>query len=277
MKNLKRPVNSLLKAAKIVETFTSQEHELGASEMARKVSLPRPTVHRLMSTLAQIHWLEWDESKKKYGIGPELYMIGNLYVENKSILTRIEPVAEMLNELSKESVVAAIFDHANVMEIMRIDARYEPRFILPTSRLRIAHVTSVGKALLSELSESEIDSLFPDENLMQRTKKTIKTKSELKRELEKIRKSGISYDDEENWDGFAGIASLVRDSSGKGILAMSIGIPVFRLNGVEARENLTTLVRKCCDLASYRLGYRDSRRHIRSLQEIRSWWHKKCN
>lgn len=271
--NAKKSINLLLKACKVLQAFTLQDPEIGTSEMARKVFLPRSTVHRIMSTMAQIHWLEWDETKKKYRIGSELYMIGNLFIETTDILVALAPVAEMLNELSKESAVAAIFDRGNVIEIMRMDARYEPRFVTPTSRLKTAYSTSVGKALLSELSESELDSLFPDGNLVQRTKKTIKTKSELKRELEKIRKSGISYDDEGTWDGLVGIASLIRDSRGRGVAAMSIGIPVFRLNG-KNRERLITLVKKACSLVSYRLGHRGSTDIIRSPHEIRSWWHK---
>jgi len=272
----KKSINSLLKAVKVLQAFSLQEPELGTSEIARKVSLPRPTVYRIMSTLVQAHLLDWNIRKKKYRIGPELYMIGNLFIETTDILGAAEPVTKILNELSEEAVSVSIFERGNVVLIMKEEARYEFRFARPIGTILPAHTSSMGKAFLSDLADAEVDSLYPDDSLVPRTNKSIKTKSKLKAELLKIRESGISFDEEGSYDGVVGISSLIRDSSGDVLAAMGISVPVFRINEA-SRNRLATLIKMACSLVSYRLGYQDPRGPIRSLQEISSWWHRNRN
>jgi DNA-binding IclR family transcriptional regulator len=129
----------------------------------------------------------------------------------------------------------------------------------------------MGKAFLSESTEAELDSLYPEEKLRPVTAKTIATKTELKRRLEEIRKTGVSFGREESYEGVAAVASLIRDASGKPVVGMAIPVPIYKMNEAN-RERLATLVRLGCSLVSYRLGYQDTVYPVRDIEEIRSWW-----
>ncbi|MFC1903820.1 IclR family transcriptional regulator [Chloroflexota bacterium] len=134
-----------------------------------------------------------------------------------------------------------------------------------------AYSSAIGKAFLSELTEAELDNFYPEEELEPRTSRTITTKAELKLELKKIKKAGISFNREGAYEGIVGIGSVVRGKKGKAIASLSISIPVFRITQAN-QQKYATLVKLGASLISYRLGYEDKTQQIHNIEEIRSWW-----
>ena len=262
---------SLLRAISVIKSFTPDELELGTVDISRKVGIPLTTAHRMLATLTKGELLEQNATTSKYRIGPGFYMQGNLYLRTTDIFKAAEPVTKALNDLTGEAIPIAILNRGNVVLIMKEESKYDFRVATHVGSILVAHASAMGKALLSELTETELDSIIPEERLRQMTRNTIATKTELKRELEQIRKTGISFDLEGNYDGVVGIASVIRDASGRAIAAISIPVPVFRFNEA-IREFIASLVRMGSSLISYRLGYRDTNNPVRDIQEIRSWW-----
>ena len=129
----------------------------------------------------------------------------------------------------------------------------------------------MGKAFLSELGNDQLDRFYPDEILLPLTTKTVKTKTELKIELQEIRKTGIAFDSEGSFDGLEGIASLIKNSGGNTVAALSITAPVFRLDQ-EYRSRLANLVYMGANIISYALGFHLPPNSLRDLEEMRSWW-----
>ncbi len=125
--------------------------------------------------------------------------------------------------------------------------------------------------MLSQLSNAEIDNIYPDEKLIQVTEKSIRTKTELKLELENIRSAGISIDREGGHTGVEGIAWIIRDSSGKAIAALSVSFPVHRVEEAK-RQKFVELVKMGCALISYNLGFHDATNPVRNIQEINQWY-----
>ena len=262
---------SLLKAILVIKSFTPDELELGIVDIAHKVKIPLTTAHRTLATLTRGGLLEQNDRTGKYRIGPEFYMQGSLYLRATDIFKAAEPVTKALNDLTGEAVCIAILNRGNVVMVMKEESKYDFRVATHVGSILTAYTSAMGKALLSELPEAEIDSIIPEERLRPRTKNTIATKRELKLELEQIRKTGVSFDLEGNFEGVVGIASLIRDASGKAVAAMSIPVPVFRSNQA-SRERIVTLIKMGTSLISYRLGHGDANNPIRDIEEIRSWW-----
>ncbi|HEY82666.1 MAG TPA: IclR family transcriptional regulator [Dehalococcoidia bacterium] len=262
---------SLLKAMAVLKCFTLDDLELGPSEIAHKVEIPLTTAHRILATLTKGGLLEQDAKSGKYRIGPTLYALGSLYLSTTDIFQAAEPVIKALNDLTGEAVCTAILYQGKVVMTMKEESRYAFRIANHVGSILVAYASAMGKALLSELSEEELDRILPEEKLPPRTKNTVPTKTELKRELEEIRKTGVSYDLEGNYEGVVGIASVIRDASGKAVAAVTIGLPAFRADEA-TRERIATLVKMGASLISYRLGYQDTVNPVRDIEEIRSWW-----
>ncbi len=264
---------SIVKAVSILQCFTLREQELNASEIARKLKIPRTTGFRILTTLSEAGMLLRNEKTGNYSVGPALYAMGSLYLETTDIFKAADPVIKTLNELTEEVICVAIFDRGDVVLTMIEQARYYFRFERRVGSIITSYASSIGGALLSELTEVELDNLIPEEKLRPITKKTIATKTELKRKLEQTRKTGVSFDSEGSYEGIEGIASVIRSASDKAVAATCFSVPVFRLNQAK-REKLGTLIKGGAGLISYRLGYQDTVNPVQSIEEIRAWWER---
>jgi len=261
----------ILRVMAVLKSFTPDDLELGAAEISRKVGIPMTTTHRMLAALAKGGLLEKNVKTGKYKAGPALYALGSLYLNTTDILKAAEPVTKTLNELTGEAINVGIFNKGNIVYVLREETKHAFRFADHVGTALPAYASAMGKALLGELTDAEIDSLYPEEKLRPLTKKTTSTKTELKIELEKIRKTGISTNKEGSWDGVEGIGSVIRNAAGKAGAALSIAAPVFRMNQAK-RKQLATLIKLGASLISYRLGYHDMDNDIHDVQEIRSWW-----
>ena len=268
IKNLANPV---IRVISVLGCFSRFEPELSAADIRHKTGISKATLHRILITLTNRRLLDKNQKTGMYKIGPELYTMGSLYLSTTDILKGAEPVIKELNDLTGEAVNISIFDKGYVTIIMKEETKSIFRFAVRIGTILPAYASSMGKALLSELTDEEIDSLYPEEKLRQLTPKTVATRTELKKELEQIRKTGVSFSKEGTHEGLFGVASAIRDASGKGIAGMSIALPITKINQTTS-DRLATLIRMGASLISYRLGYNDTVNPIRDIQEIRVWW-----
>lgn len=270
--------NPVIRVISVLDCFSRFEPELSAADIRRKTGISKATLHRILITLTNRRLLDKNQKTGMYKIGPELYTLGSLYLSTTDVLKGAEPVIKELNDLTGEAVNISIFDKGYVTLIMKEETKSIFRFSVRIGTIIPAYASSMGKALLSELTDEEIDSLYPEEKLHQLTPKTIATRTELKKELEQIRKTGVSFSKEGTHEGLFGVASAIRDASGKGIAGMSIALPIAKVDQTTS-DRLATLIRMGASLISYRLGYNDTVNPIRDIQEIRVWWqqNKPCS
>jgi len=264
---------SVSRISSLLRCFTHGEPELGVSEISRKVELPKSTVHRILSALANEGLVSQNEETGKYTIGPEIYIMGSIYASINNILTAAKPVMKTLNELTGETVVLSVLDKEHVKIITHEEPTYDFRYAVPIGSMRPAYASAMGRAMLSDLTDEEIDILFPEENLKPETSKTVSTKKELKELLEQVRKTGISLNPEGMHEGIHGIAAAIRDSSGYAIAAIAIPVPLFRVNPTKLKL-FGDLTRLGSRVISYRLGYHDSDDATHSTEDLHSWWEK---
>lgn len=262
---------STLRVVSVLSCFSPDRPELNAAEISQTTGIPMTTTYRILAGLTKGRLLDRNKSSGKYGIGAELYMLGSLYLSTTNITKVVEPAIKTLNDLTNEAVNVGVLDKGSLVIIMKEESRSAFRISVHIGSNMPAYSSAMGKALLSELSEEEIDKLYPDEKLRPLTSKTLSTKTELKLELEEIRETGISFAREESIEKVIGIASVIRGADGKAPAAISISVPVFRMNQ-ETSDRLSTLVKMGASLISYRLGYQDKNNPIRDIEEIRSWW-----
>ena len=95
--------------------------------------------------------------------------------------------------------------------------------------------------------------------------------AELKRELEQIRKTGVAVNIGQAFVGGEGIASIIRDSSGRAIAAIVISSPSARMNDTR-RERFATLIKMATSLISFNLGYNNEPNPTRDRKDISAWW-----
>ena len=83
-------VRSVDRAIAILRCFAFDE-ELRLSQISERVGLPKSTVHRLITSLEQAHFIEQDTETGKYSLGFEIIRLGKQARVNKALCRMIHP------------------------------------------------------------------------------------------------------------------------------------------------------------------------------------------
>jgi len=266
-----RYCRSLIRGLSLLRLFTSDSPELSGTEIVERMGLHKTTTYRMLAAMCEQGFLVRNEVSGKYSVGAALYILGNLYQYTDNLQKAASPVVELINELTLECTNLGTLSGTAVVYMLREESKHEFRWSRSIGSTMPSHASALGKALLSGLSEREIDQRFPCEELPRLTVNTVATKSELKLELEIVRRTGTSHDPEGCIPLVVGFGSAIRDRSGEIVAALSVSVPVFRLDKGK-QQALNDLVLRGAQLISYRLGHRDLSVSIRTLDQLRVWW-----
>jgi IclR family pca regulon transcriptional regulator len=244
---------------------------MSGARIAQKLGIHRTTAYRILTVLEDEGFVKRDNRTGYYKMGPGFFALGSLYLNSVNLNTTAEPVIKTMNDLTNEAVSVSVFDSGNVIVVMKEESKQAFRYTVSIGSVIPAHASAMGKIFLSELDEDELNKYYPNEDLYPLTTQTIKTKTELKRELQETRETGLSFDAEGSFDGLEGISSVIKNRDGNTVAALSITVPVFRLDQ-NYRERIATLVSMGANIISYELGFQIPSSGLRDLEEMRSWW-----
>jgi DNA-binding IclR family transcriptional regulator len=91
------------------------------------------------------------------------------------------------------------------------------------------HCTSLGKAILAFLPDSEVETILEQNPLIRRTPKTITQKKHLLEHLASVREQAVALDLEENLTGVICVAAPIFDQRGRPVAGVSISGPATRM------------------------------------------------
>lgn len=267
-------MRSVIRTISVLKCFSPSEPQLMAVNVAQKLGIPKPTIYRILACLTKAGLLAKKPGTSTYVVGPALYTLGSLYLSTTDLFQAAEPVIKTMNDLTAEVTNLAILDDKGyITMMMREESKHALRHVVHVGSTAPAYALALGKALLSELTDAEIDGLYPEEKLKPLTKKTVPTKTELKYELEQIRKSGVAFNFEQAYEGVEAVAAVIRNAVGKAIAATAIPVPIVRMNEVR-RKKLASLMKMGAGLISYRLGYHDEAQLIYNIEDLLARWEK---
>src|SRR5699024_2137760 len=100
------------------------------SEVARSIELPRPTTHRLLTSLLLLGFVDRDENGG-WHLGPELYFMGTLAAERYDIATTATEHIRALSEETGESAFLSVRRNFETICLIRHEGAFPIRsFVL---------------------------------------------------------------------------------------------------------------------------------------------------
>jgi len=220
---------SLERGLAVLCAFTPDRPALGISELARELALTRSTTHRYVATLAVHGFLEQDGQTRKYRLGPRVLDLGFSMLGSLELRDIAAPHLRRLTDATGYTSNLAIRDDTDVILIDRVRGRqgryHHLEFTLHVGSRLPAYCSATGKALLAFLPPRDLDRLLARMDFVQRGPRTLAGKGALRTELEQVRRSGISVNDEELETALRSIAAPVRARSGEVVAAVNVAIP----------------------------------------------------
>ena len=71
-------LSSVFNAMRLMKIFTDESYEIGLSELSRRLALPKSSVHRLATALAESNMLSHNEESGKYRLGMLMFELASL-------------------------------------------------------------------------------------------------------------------------------------------------------------------------------------------------------
>ncbi|MDL2248124.1 IclR family transcriptional regulator [Tyzzerella sp. OttesenSCG-928-J15] len=222
---------SVGKALKIIEILASSAEPMRLIDIAALVEMPQSTALRMMATLMDYGYIAQSSDSQKYFLTMKFAQIGSMVASRFNIRDVVRPYIVKLSRDCGEASCLAIDSN---MEALYVDVVDGPdgmlRIMQHIGKRSPLHCSGVGKCLLLNYSEAEIDDYIEKKGLAYFTPNTITTKEMLLEELEKVRKQGYAMDNEECELGARCISGGIRNYSGKIVAAISISGPVNRMS-----------------------------------------------
>lgn len=229
---------------------------LSVREAAASLGLPRSSVHELMHTLAALGAIALAEGGGgRYTLGLLMHELGSAYLSQVDLAREGQRAAETIAARCGETVHLATLDGVEVVYLAKVDSIHAVRMVSAVGRRLPAHCTGVGKALLSGLSDEELERRFggDDAALPAMTTNSLPTVGALKRALTDVRRLGYATDDCESNRDVRCVAAPVYDHRGSMSAALSISVPISR-TAEDWPGELAALVREGAAELSRRLG-----------------------
>lgn len=242
-------VKSAERTIRILETLAASPRRLTLGELQERTGYPRSSLHALLRTLRELHWLETDEAGSCYGIGTHALSSGTAYLDRDPALPHAVRVLEELREETGYTTHYARLDEANIIYLATRESSRFPRLVSRVGRRLPAHATALGLALLAELTDAEVTRLLPDP-LTARTERTITDHDELFAVLDTTRANAYAVEFEHGLPGNACVGGVVGYRI-PATDAISVSMPVDRATPDEVTRISAAVCRQSTLLAQH--------------------------
>jgi PcaR/PcaU/PobR family beta-ketoadipate pathway transcriptional regulator len=253
-------VPGLSRGLAVIEAFSGGKTALSLAEIARALGVNRSTAFRLAYTLTELGYLVRDESSKTYRLGARVLRLGFAYLASLELVEVALPHLEKLRDTTGCSAHLAVLDGAEIVYVARIaDQKALTSRIHVGTRLP-AHATSMGRAILSQLSADDIRARFRDVPLDRYSETTATEIEALIGQLAQDRTRGYIVSRSGFEPGIASVAAPVFDAGGAVAGAINITTAESTLRGDELETTIRDAVLAAAAAISEWLGHRGERR-----------------
>lgn len=235
---------------RLLDTLSYYHDPVSLKQLAQETGLHPSTAHRILAAMTASGFVERAEPGS-YRLGIRLLELGNIVKSRINIRDSAMPLMQQLHQRLGESVNLGVRQGDEIVYVERTSSgRSSVRVVHLVGARAPLHVTAVGKLYLSQESPDRIRDYARRTGLPGLTPASLTNLPALEKELAKVRRHGVAFDNEEIELGLRCVAAPVRDDSGELVAGLSVSAPADRY-----QDDWATLVRETADALSQAIGY----------------------
>ncbi|SFU21126.1 IclR family transcriptional regulator [Sedimentitalea nanhaiensis] len=227
------------------------------STASKELGINRTTLIRLIHTLADNRMIEEIEEGAGYRLGPGLISLAAQAIHGRDIVQVCQPILAELTKATGMSSHLGILDGPEIVYLSRETPNsHLVSNVRAGSRLP-AHASSIGRAILAELSVSELTEHFATTELTPRTDKTPVTLEAVLEQARADKAAGFAWSEGNYENGIGSCAAVVFDRNGHVAGALNVSGPqhLFAEETKAGDGAVRTAVLNAAKQASLGLGY----------------------
>lgn len=255
-------VRSVERALQLLEAVAANNGvPKGITELAQATGLTKGTVHRLISTLASMDYVQKASGSDLYCLGIKLVGLGGIVL---SRLELSEVADEDLKELAQKTgfiIHLCVLDDHRLLYLAKANCNQSIQTASYVGQRGHLHSTGVGKAICAYLPWEKTLEHLAAVGMPRKTENTITNPEEFRLELERIRERGYAVDEEENEEHVRCVAVPLFNEKGSVVAAIS-ATSVAPYFPEERTEEVAGLVKAASAKIAQKMGYDQAYRQL---------------
>ena len=246
----KHPIQVIERMIKLLDVLSYYHDPVSLKQLALETGLHPSTAHRILAAMTASGFVDRADPGS-YRLGIRLLELGNLVKSRINIRDSALPPMRELHERIGESINLGVRQGDEIVYVERTSSgRSSVRVVHLVGARAPLHVTAAGKLYLAEESAEKLREYARRTGLPGYTPTSITGVSQLEREIDRVRRHGIAFDNEEIEQGLRCIAAPVRDDNGELVAGLSVSAPAERYS-----PDWIPLLRATADRISAAIGY----------------------
>lgn len=246
----KNSIQVIERMMSLLEVLSASPDAVALKQLAQQTGLHPSTAHRILAAMTASRLVERHDAGT-YRLGIRLLELGNLVKSRLNIREAASPFMQTLHEQIGEAINLGIRHEDEIVYIERTSSgRSLVRVVYLVGGRAPLHLTSVGKLFLAEDGPDKVKAYAKRTGLPGKTPASLTSLTALEKELDKIRRHAIAYDNEEAELGLKCVAAPIYDDEGRLVAGLSVSAPVDR-----HRPEWLALVKSTADQISHAIGY----------------------
>jgi DNA-binding IclR family transcriptional regulator len=178
--------------------------------IARECDIPKSSAHHLLNVMSDRQFVTYYETERAWGLGVAAFEIGSAYLRSGPLQRLGRPLLQELSQRTGDTAHLAMLRGTDVLYIDKEQPTGRVTQLVTEVGVRLpAHLTAVGRAILAELSATQVRAIYAGQPLVRRTRRGPTSVAALLRQLQEVRERGYALDRELVTPGISCLAAPV--------------------------------------------------------------------
>lgn len=222
-------VTALASGLEVIQAFDHEHPRMTLSEVATRTGMNRAKARRFLLTLHALGYVR--KQQRYFELAPRVLQLGYAFLSANNYRDVIQHYLEDITAETGESSSLGVLEGNDVIYLARSAAKHRLMAITLSvgTRLPAAH-TSMGRILLAQLSDTDLDHFLSSVVLETYTDKTVTDVDELRSQIMAARQQNYAISDQELDSGLRSIAVPVYDAKQHLMGAINISTNAARVD-----------------------------------------------
>jgi IclR family KDG regulon transcriptional repressor len=207
-------VPAIERADQVIGLIAGDPGKYRLIDISKLLNINKSTMFSLLNTLETLGWVI-KEKGDTYTLGPTLGGYSAAYFRKFNLLQLFYKEAPRSVEKINETIQMGTLHGTNVVYLAKEESDSLVQLVTDPGMQFPAHATAIGKIQLIQYSYQELQELFTEKELEQRTPYTIKKLDELWTQLETAKQTGYICEEQESSLGFYCVSAPVYNYENK--------------------------------------------------------------
>jgi DNA-binding IclR family transcriptional regulator len=213
----------------VLLSFSSDHAELGVTEIAHKLDLPKSAVHRILESLTNSGLVSRERDRGKYRLGPRAIELSLATLGTVDVRSLALPLMEALRDRTGETVTMSFLVNRERVYVAQVESRQDVRMTVEIGRRAPLYAGASGRAILMTFADNEVREYLDEVQLLPLTESTVQDRAQLLQMLAESSAQGFTTSAGERDPYAAAAAAPIRSRGSRAVGCLSVCGPRDRL------------------------------------------------